>query len=330
MKKIIVLILTLTLCIMAFGCSSQSQSNNKNNTIQNNQEQKESDEEESNDKSSDDDESNDKTSNDNESTKEATLFINMEGGSEIASYKEYPFEYSGELTAEMLADGLSDLTGLDFSITSSTISDGLIIDWSDNSTLIAGLGNREQKEEFLLLDNDSLTWMMLDSLWITLRENLNVENIYYSMFGGSDLWFEALYPVNVFPLDTPYMGSAFYFAHSDVVGDVDDYTNIPLIIANNITLSDPPEGELSCNEAYEILSEKVLAYEQIESFDENNLSFLYQGIMVYQGVEYYTLSLCEYYSSDDFEILYAYLVDGQGNVLKGTPYGNSTVWDPIW
>lgn len=31
--------------------------------------------------------------------------------------------------------------------------------------------------------------------------------------------FEELYPVNVFPSDSPFMGSEFYYAHADVQGD---------------------------------------------------------------------------------------------------------------
>ncbi len=134
--------------------------------------------------------------------------------------KEYPIEYTGaKKTAEELAQELTRLTGLDFIITSSKADDGWIVDWSADSTLIAGLDDREQKEEFHFFDQDSLCWFMMDSLWRTLTENLNAENIYYTMDGGRELFFEELYSVNVFPSDIPYMGSEFYFAHADVRGD---------------------------------------------------------------------------------------------------------------
>ena len=134
--------------------------------------------------------------------------------------KEYPIEYTGEKkTAEELAQELSKLTGLDFNITASKTDDGWVVDWAADSTLIAGLDNREQKEEFFFFDFNSLNWFMMDSLWRTLTENLNAENIYYTMDGGKELTFEELYPVNEFPSDIPYMGSEFYFAHSDVRGD---------------------------------------------------------------------------------------------------------------
>lgn len=134
--------------------------------------------------------------------------------------KEYPIEYTGnKKTAEELAGELTGLTGLDFFITASKTDDGWIVDWAADSTLIAGLDDREQKEEFHFFDHDSLCWFMMDSLWRTLTENLNAENIYYTMDGGRELFFEELYSVNVFPSDIPYMGSEFYFAHADVRGD---------------------------------------------------------------------------------------------------------------
>lgn len=134
--------------------------------------------------------------------------------------KEYPIEYTGaKKTAEELANELSELTGLDFNITASKTDDGWSVDWAADSTLIAGLDNREQKEEFFFFDCDSLNWFMMDSLWQTLTKNLNAENIYYTMDGGKELTFKELYAVNAFPSDIPYMGSEFYFAHTDVRGD---------------------------------------------------------------------------------------------------------------
>ena len=138
--------------------------------------------------------------------------------------KEYPIEYTGaQKTAEELAQELSELTGLDFNITADKTDDGLIVDWAADSTPVAGLDDRVQKDDFFFFDCDSLNWFMMDSLWRTLTENLGAENIYYTMDGGKELTFEELYPVNEFPSDIPYMGSEFYFAHSDVRGDDENY-----------------------------------------------------------------------------------------------------------
>ncbi len=149
-----------------------------------------------------------------------------QGASDAASVKDYPFEYTGkELTPEILAAELSTLMGLDYKITAQKCDDGYIIDWAADSTLIAGLDDREQKEEFFCFDISSLRWMMMDSLYATLKGNFEVENIYYTMDGGKTLEFadKEIYPQTaaIFPSDIPYMGSPFYFAHAQEV-TVDD------------------------------------------------------------------------------------------------------------
>ncbi len=50
------------------------------------------------------------------------------------------------MTAPDLAAFLSEITGLDFIITAAKTQDGWIIDWSADSTLIAGLDDRAQKD----------------------------------------------------------------------------------------------------------------------------------------------------------------------------------------
>ncbi len=137
--------------------------------------------------------------------------------------REYPLTYSGApKTAEELAHALSELTGLDFFITAAETDDGWIVDWAADSALVAGGNNREQKEEFFFFDCDSLSWFMMDSLWRTLTENLDAENIYYTMDGGRELVLEKMSPAFELPSDIPYMGSAFYSAHDDVRGDEED------------------------------------------------------------------------------------------------------------
>ena len=135
--------------------------------------------------------------------------------------KEYPIEYTGApKTAEELAQELSELTGLDFTITASKAEDGWIVDWAADSTLVSGLDSREQKAEFFFFDYDSQSWFMMDSLWRTLTENLDAKNIYYTMDGGQELVLEKMSSsINEFPSDIPYMGSGFYSAHDDVRGD---------------------------------------------------------------------------------------------------------------
>lgn len=124
------------------------------------------------------------------------------------------------VTAEIIAMELSEWSGLDFTINSATVSGNILtVDWSTDSTLIANLDDRKQKEDFHFFDADSMRWFMMDSLYQTCMENMNIDEVYYTMDDGKELAFEELYPISVFPKDTPYMGSPFYFAHSDLKGD---------------------------------------------------------------------------------------------------------------
>lgn len=130
--------------------------------------------------------------------------------------REYPVENTGaKKTAEELAAALTELTGLDFTVTVTTVDEGLVVDWSADSTLVAGLDDREQKEEFHFFDNVSLNWFMMDSLCHTLTENLGVEIVYYTMDGGEELVVKEMPSSAVFPVDVPYLGSDFYMAHDN-------------------------------------------------------------------------------------------------------------------
>lgn len=125
------------------------------------------------------------------------------------------------VTAEIIAMELSEWSGLDFTINNATVSENILtVDWSADSTLIANLDDRKQKEDFHFFDADSMRWFMMDSLYQSCMENMNISEVYYTMDGGKELTFEELYPIAVFPKDAPYMGSPFYFAHADLKGDV--------------------------------------------------------------------------------------------------------------
>ncbi len=155
--------------------------------------------------------------------KEVTLYANFSSGNPDTSIpglikvKKVDLD---EVSVNSLANALSKWSGLDFTIQSVTMGDNKItVDWSPKSTLIANLDDRVQKKDFHFFDVDSMRWFMMDSLYQTITENLKVEEVYYTMNGGKELAFKELAPVNAFTLVTPYMGSAFYFAHSDTVGD---------------------------------------------------------------------------------------------------------------
>ena len=172
--------------------------------------------------------------------------------------REYPIEYSGaKKTAEELARELSDLTGMDFTITASKTDDGLIVDWAADSTLIAGRDDREQKEDFRFYDYDSMSWFMMDSLWRTLTANLDAENIFYTMDSGRNLVLEKMSPAITIPADTPYMGSTFYLSHDEGRGDA----------------GSTEDGEASYNTYYDESTGLLLTYPDVFSsegtLDEN-------------------------------------------------------------
>lgn len=213
MKKLSIFItLALLICLLS-ACSSESHSDDTESSKPAEQSQTETDNTPS---------AEENTQTDEESTQTDILYAVFSA----EDVREYPIEYTGaKKTAEELADELSKLIGLDFKITAGKTDNGLIVDWAADSTLIAGLDNREQKQEFYFFDNVTLSWFMMDSLCRTLTENLGVENIYYTMNGGQKLVVYELYPVSEFDSDIPYMGSEFYSAHSDIQGDEVDFYN---------------------------------------------------------------------------------------------------------
>jgi predicted small lipoprotein YifL len=145
----------------------------------------------------------------------ATLVADFSG-----DRKEYPAQVDGEVTAEALAQALSELTGLDFILTAKAETGKLTIDWAKSSTLVANLDDREQKADFHFFDAESMRWFMMDSMYQTVLKNLPDSGaVYYTMDGGKELAFEELAPVNVFPVDQPYKGSAAY-AEGQGRGDV--------------------------------------------------------------------------------------------------------------
>lgn len=157
---------------------------------------------------------------------EVTLYADFSCGSEVAQENGLISTETAtvsELTPQALAEALSLWTGLDFTLNAASEEETAItVDWAADSTLVAGLDDREQKEDFFFYDQDSLRWFMMDSLYQTLLANFSVGEVYYTMDGGLELSFDEMYPVSAFPADIPYMGSPFYFAHAGVQGEGDE------------------------------------------------------------------------------------------------------------
>jgi len=156
-----------------------------------------------------------------------TLVADYSCGSEIPNRQEYPYSYAGPENdgpgVTDMAQGLSELTGLDFTLLEVTTagSTGMLIVWSPESSLFT-IGERGLEEEFAFFNYDSLAWFMLDSLYQTILKNIPAmaeRDIFYAMENGEGLVLKNLSPPMDFTLETPYMGSAFYFNHMGGRGD---------------------------------------------------------------------------------------------------------------
>jgi hypothetical protein len=158
----------------------------------------------------------------------ATLVADFSNGSPEPNQREIPWKYDGVLDIATLSIALSAATGLDFYVDGKIEGDKALVSWWDTSTLVAGLDDREQNGDFFFYDATSLNWFMMDSLAATVKKNIpEIKEVYYSGENGESVVFPnpedmAGQGLPVLPTDLPYEGSAFFLAHADVMGDIDD------------------------------------------------------------------------------------------------------------
>ncbi len=136
--------------------------------------------------------------------------------------KEDVIEMNEQPTIEDLSNALTQWSGLDFKLKEFRIEDkNAYVDWDTNSTLVAGLDDRKQKDEFHFYDSISLNWFMMDSLARTIKENFSVEEVYYSQGGGNPLSFEEGQGIGLdeLPVEQSYEGSTFFVNHSGGKGN---------------------------------------------------------------------------------------------------------------
>lgn len=135
----------------------------------------------------------------------ATLSIGTKG----SGFGEYPLEYEGELTPEILIKGMEDLTNWNLELAKPAVidSDGIKICFTEDSTIFVGPPD-PQKEEFHMFAADQLAETVLDSVQKTLQANLpNGSNlaVWYQMEDGSPLSLSNL--EMTWPADQPYAWS---------------------------------------------------------------------------------------------------------------------------
>lgn len=131
-------------------------------------------------------------------------------GTKADGFTDYPIVYEGELTPEILIQGIADLTGWDLTLAEPVISgkDGMSVCLSSESALFTGPPD-PQVEEFHVYDVGQLAETILDSIQKTLQEGFTLE-------GGDpealDIWYymEGEQPLKIpnlglsWPIDQPY------------------------------------------------------------------------------------------------------------------------------
>lgn len=136
----------------------------------------------------------------------ATLYI----GTKADGFTEYPMTYEGDLTAETLIQGISDLTGWDLTLAEPVTSGkgGMSVCLSSESALFTGPPD-PQVEEFHMYDVGQLAETILDSIQKTLQEGFTLEggdpdalDIWYYMEGEQPLELPSL--GLSWPIDQPY------------------------------------------------------------------------------------------------------------------------------
>lgn len=136
----------------------------------------------------------------------AVLYV----GTRRAGFQEYAMDYQGELTPELLIQGIADLTGWDLTL-AEPVTDGkggMSVCLAEGSSLFQGPPD-PQKDEFHVFSAEQLAQTILDSIQKTLQQNFVAApgdpdklDIYFYMEGEQALELPEL--GLSWPLDQPY------------------------------------------------------------------------------------------------------------------------------
>ena len=115
----------------------------------------------------------------------ALLYI----GTRAGGFQEYEMNYDGDLTPELLIQGIADLTGWDLTLGAEVTSGkgGMGVCPADGSALFQG-PPESQKEEFHVYSAEELAETILDSLQKTLQEGFTGEGGDPDNLGGLVLY----------------------------------------------------------------------------------------------------------------------------------------------
>lgn len=136
----------------------------------------------------------------------AALYI----GTKDRGFQEYPINYDGELTPELLIQSIADLTGWDLTLAEEVYSGkgGMSVCLSSQSALFVGPPD-PQNEEFFVYDSCQFSRTVLDSIQKTLQMGFtgplgdpDALDIYFFLEGNQPLELPDL--GLSWPLDQPY------------------------------------------------------------------------------------------------------------------------------
>lgn len=123
--------------------------------------------------------------------------------------------YEGELTPEVLIQGIADLTGWDLTLAEEVTSGkgGMSVCLANTSSLFVGPPD-PQKDEFHMYDAEQLAETILDSIQKTLQEGFTVRGL--GDPDALDIWYyiEGEKPLELpdigrsWPIDQPYQWAA--------------------------------------------------------------------------------------------------------------------------
>ena len=141
----------------------------------------------------------------------ATLYV----GTKAGGFAEYPLEYEGDLTPEVLIQGIADLTGWDLTLAEEVTSGkgGMSVCLANTSSLFVGPPD-PQKDEFHMFSAEQLAETILDSIQKTLQEGFTVSGL--GDPDALDIWYyaEDNQPLELpdigrsWPIDQPYQWAA--------------------------------------------------------------------------------------------------------------------------
>lgn len=131
----------------------------------------------------------------------ATLYV----GTKATGFAEYPLTYEGELTPEILIQGIADLTGWDLTLAEEVTSGkgGMSVCLANTSSLFVGPPD-PQKDEFHMYDAEQLAETILDSIQKTLQEGFTVSGL--GDPDTLDIWY---YAEDDQPLELPDIGRSW-------------------------------------------------------------------------------------------------------------------------